>query len=67
MLKILMILVIMVFIITSAYYTDMLTWMWDIITSINSWFIAYIPLELRILLTLIVFSIMVWLAYAFIS
>lgn len=62
-----MILVIMVFIITSAYYTDMLAGMGDIISNINNGFIAYIPSELRIFLTIIVFAIMVGLASAFIS
>lgn len=67
MLKILMILVIMVFIVTSVFYTDMLAGMLEIITNINNWFIVYIPNELKILITIIIFAVMVWVASAFIS
>ena len=67
MLKILMVITIMVFVVVSWRFSDLVISLGNLVGMVNSDFLAYIPIELRIIILLISLALIVGLAYAFIS
>ena len=65
--KILWIIVILAFILWGAFYSWILSWLGEKVSYVNTNFWAFLPIEIRIFLSLIIFVFVVILAYAFID
>jgi hypothetical protein len=66
MVKIIMLIILFWVILGWAFYSNLITDLWPLISSINSDLIAYLPVELRIFISIIFFAILIKIAYKFI-
>ena len=63
--KIIIWIVLLALILSSQFFTNLLLWMKDAISAINSDFWAYLPTDVRVFFSLIVAGLLFWLVYAF--
>lgn len=65
LIKILAWVILIALILSSAFFQNILIWMWWAINSINGDFWAFLPTEIRVFFSLIILWILFWLVYAF--